>query len=803
MKSIRLFPIATLAVLLSTGCDKPAPSASSETAKQLAEMERKAEEAVARQQELEQQLEDQKLAAERDAIERERMELDEARAALELQQSQSAEADAEKIRLREEALAAREEILEAQRAASEDKEIQLRERDLQLSASERELAGSQALNRDEPAVDPTPVGDYGTFYDSLSSYGSWFETPNYGYVWQPGVVRDSAWRPYTRGRWVCSDYGWTWVSDEPFGWATYHYGRWALVSGIGWVWVPGSEWAPSWVSWRTSGSHIGWAPLPPETLAYRRHHWDSSVDVTFSIGASWFNFVETRNFDRPIHRHCLPYRQNHTFYHQTNNITNIYVQNNNIISGGPRYADLSSRIGRPLPFYRLDMDHRSRPGRDSLSMQPRIDGSRLRIAAPAIDVPWNDDLKPKRVKKRLDSINVERAETLRPEITEQFRRSREENQRKAEQSVESLGGRETFERRRIEQLEANRLKLDQQKRKTQEVKESRDTRMTRDTRPQDSPKDRVDHRRQADDLATRPTRDEQNRKRPDSTPNPAVTPSVPPLPREQPESVKLRQPSTPTETPQQADQPDLQPKTEEIKHPREQSRQKQLDEAQLEQARQKLRGTTRQKPLDEARQKHPQPDKEIPPQPSRRQPNESPRSTDPIDPQPTAENTQRQREQATREAQQQETQREQARKSQIDNARREQAEQQQQNAQRRREQAAREAQQQETQREQGHKSQIDNARREQAEQQQQNAQRRREQATREAQQQEAQREQARKSQIDNARREQAEQQQQQDSQREQYRQKQRDEPQRESIRKPPGSPRQEDENIDPSRFRRR
>ena len=702
MKSIRLFPIATLAVLLSTGCDKPAPSASSETAKQLAEMERKAEEAVARQQELEQQLEDQKLAAERDAIERERMELDEARAALELQQSQSAEADAEKIRLREEALAAREEILEAQRAASEDKEIQLRERDLQLSASERELAGSQALNRDEPAVDPTPVGDYGTFYDSLSSYGSWFETPNYGYVWQPGVVRDSAWRPYTRGRWVCSDYGWTWVSDEPFGWATYHYGRWALVSGIGWVWVPGSEWAPSWVSWRTSGSHIGWAPLPPETLAYRRHHWDSSVDVTFSIGASWFNFVETRNFDRPIHRHCLPYRQNHTFYHQTNNITNIYVQNNNIISGGPRYADLSSRIGRPLPFYRLDMDHRSRPGRDSLSMQPRIDGSRLRIAAPAIDVPWNDNLKPKRVKKRLDSINVERAETLRPEITEQFRRSR----------------------------------------------------------PQDSPKDRVDHRRQADDLATRPTRDEQNRKRPDSTPNPAVTPSVPPLPREQPESVKLRQPSTPTETPQQADQPDLQPKTEEIKHPREQSRQKQLDEAQLEQARQKLRGTTRQKPLDEARQKHPQPDKEIPPQPSRRQPNESPRSTDPIDPQPTAENTQRQREQATREAQQQETQREQARKSQIDNARREQAEQQQQNAQRRREQAAREAQQQETQREQGHKSQIDNARREQAEQQQ-------------------------------------------DSQREQYRQKQRDEPQRESNRKPPGSPRQEDENIDPSRFRRR
>ena len=79
------------------------------------------------------------------------------------------------------------------------------------------------------------------FYDSLSSYGSWFETPDYGYVWQPVVVRDSDWRPYTRGRWACSDRGWTWISDEPFGWATYHYGRWALLRGHGWVWVPGSR----------------------------------------------------------------------------------------------------------------------------------------------------------------------------------------------------------------------------------------------------------------------------------------------------------------------------------------------------------------------------------------------------------------------------------------------------------------------------------------------------------------------------------------------------------------------------------
>ena len=31
----------------------------------------------------------------------------------------------------------------------------------------------------------------------------------------------------------------------------------------GWFWVPGREWGPAWVSWRTGGDSIGWAPIPP------------------------------------------------------------------------------------------------------------------------------------------------------------------------------------------------------------------------------------------------------------------------------------------------------------------------------------------------------------------------------------------------------------------------------------------------------------------------------------------------------------------------------------------------------------
>ena len=78
------------------------------------------------------------------------------------------------------------------------------------------------------------------FYDNLSPYGGWIDTVDYGYVFQPNVaVSNSDWRPYTDGYWVYTDAGWTWVSYEDFGWATYHYGRWAQLVDYGWVWVPG------------------------------------------------------------------------------------------------------------------------------------------------------------------------------------------------------------------------------------------------------------------------------------------------------------------------------------------------------------------------------------------------------------------------------------------------------------------------------------------------------------------------------------------------------------------------------------
>ena len=86
-------------------------------------------------------------------------------------------------------------------------------------------------------------------------------------VWRPrGMSED--WSPYSEGRWVYTYSGWVWATDYDWGWAAYHYGRWVYYDLYGWVWLPGSYWAPSWVQWCYTSDYIGWYPIYP-----RRHGW--------------------------------------------------------------------------------------------------------------------------------------------------------------------------------------------------------------------------------------------------------------------------------------------------------------------------------------------------------------------------------------------------------------------------------------------------------------------------------------------------------------------------------------------------
>ena len=124
------------------------------------------------------------------------------------------------------------------------------------------------------------VSEEMTGYEDLDDYGRWHEVAGYGNVWTPsGVPGD--WAPYRYGNWTyVSPWGWTWVEQEPWGFAPFHYGRWASVEGS-WCWVPGPVvvavrpvYSPALVAFVGGGGFsigigvgggggVGWFPLGP------------------------------------------------------------------------------------------------------------------------------------------------------------------------------------------------------------------------------------------------------------------------------------------------------------------------------------------------------------------------------------------------------------------------------------------------------------------------------------------------------------------------------------------------------------
>ena len=113
-------------------------------------------------------------------------------------------------------------------------------------------------------------------------------TPEYGAVWTPRV--EAGWTPYHDGHWAWVEpWGWSWVDDEPWGFAPFHYGRWAYVNNR-WGWCPGAVtarvyYAPALVAFVGGGGFsagvaigggggglVGWFPLGPREVYYPSYH---------------------------------------------------------------------------------------------------------------------------------------------------------------------------------------------------------------------------------------------------------------------------------------------------------------------------------------------------------------------------------------------------------------------------------------------------------------------------------------------------------------------------------------------------
>lgn len=162
-------------------------------------------------------------------------------------------------------------------------------------------------------------------YNDLDDNGDWRDEPEYGHVWYPREVAPD-WAPYSDGYWNwVGPWGWTWVGYEPWGFAPYHYGRWAFIGGA-WGWCPGSFYGgypiygPAFVGFFGGGFGfgVGWFPLG----------WGEPFYPWFRCGRGFRERINVRN----------------TFIRNVNVIHNTNIRNVNFVnSHNPRAVTTATR----------------------------------------------------------------------------------------------------------------------------------------------------------------------------------------------------------------------------------------------------------------------------------------------------------------------------------------------------------------------------------------------------------------------------------------------------------------------------
>jgi hypothetical protein len=214
-----------------------------------------------------------------------------------------------------------------------------------------------------------------TGYEDLDEYGHWRYAAGYGPVWAPNVVA-AGWAPYRAGHWVWVEpWGWTWVGDEPWGFAPYHYGRWAFVEG-GWCWAPGPVavrpvFAPALVAF-VGGGHFGvavgvgpavaWFPLAPREVYVPWYRTSRGYVNNVNITNTRVNVTQVTN----VYNTTI-------INNRTTNVTNITYANQHVNNGVTAVSHDTFVNARPVHANLVKVDERelaSAPVTHNIGAQP-------------------------------------------------------------------------------------------------------------------------------------------------------------------------------------------------------------------------------------------------------------------------------------------------------------------------------------------------------------------------------------------------------------------------------------------------
>jgi len=337
-----------------------------------------------------------------------------------------------------------------------------------LYSSDR--VSTPATSRADDFAGASGTADLHLFYDELAPYGQWFTYGTYGWCWSP-YRTPFGWRPYSNGAWVYTEVGWTWASNEPFGWATDHYGRWIDDDVYGWLWIPDTFWAPAWVAWRVSDDWIGWAPLPPGASWEMSGGLDWRDEYANRIDENAWCFVPAASFlDASVAPRVLPATRNRELL----GATELRVRYDTF-DGWPRNLGLDDRlaeraVGHRVPRYRLT-DARTprvaerRSGRMLPVFRPQLRD--IDRTAPPRDRDLDRDERSSAVDA--EHLRTRQAEEQRrldlqyEESRQRLERTQREEERRAARtrSIEELRERHAAERQALdEEHERERRRID-------------------------------------------------------------------------------------------------------------------------------------------------------------------------------------------------------------------------------------------------------------------------------------------------------------------------------------------------------
>jgi hypothetical protein len=266
----------------------------------------------------------------------------------------------------------------------------------------RDANYNRYAQQEQQYVPPDMIGG-----GDLDQYGQWNDVPEYGNVWYPTSV-PAGWAPYRDGHWAWIDpWGWTWVDDQPWGFAPFHYGRWVYARNR-WGWMPGQvdvrpEYAPALVAFiggagfslsaNLGGGPVGWFPLGPRDVYMpwfrASRNYFTNVNVT-NIRNVYVNRTVINNFYGDYQAGRAPPRGGHDY---------AYRRMQGAVTAVPRNVFTGARPVHPAAL-KLNRNQLERsevalrpgvnPGRSSLGLRnptvrpAAIKGGREPFARPVV-----------------------------------------------------------------------------------------------------------------------------------------------------------------------------------------------------------------------------------------------------------------------------------------------------------------------------------------------------------------------------------------------------------------------------------